>query len=90
MSRFDQLLGSVGKRKPDETGDSPKGVDPEPATSASSKAKAKGKNPDYQRTTLYLPKDLHREFKLAALEESQEMSDIVEQLISNWLRSRNI
>lgn len=89
MSRFDQLLGSVGKRKPDETGQVPSGAVAKPATNIPAKGQAKGKNPNYQRTTLYLPKDLHREFKLAALEEDQEMSDIVEQLVSDWLNNRN-
>jgi hypothetical protein len=43
---------------------------------------------NYQRTTVYIPKDIHREFKMAALEEGEEMSDIVEALISQWLRDR--
>jgi hypothetical protein len=43
---------------------------------------------NYQRTTVYIPKDIHREFKMAALEEGEEMSDIVEALISHWLRDR--
>lgn len=86
MSRFDQLIGTVGKKK------DPGSVEPqEPSsvpTSSASPSKAKGKDPNYQRTTIYIPKDIHREFKMAALEDGAEMSDIVEDLISQWLRER--
>lgn len=88
MSRFDQLIGSVGKKKvgsPSELKDSNSDISKSPTPAIN---KAKGKNPDYQRTTVYLPKDIHREFKMAALEDGEEMSDIVEQLISRWLRER--
>jgi hypothetical protein len=86
MSRFDQLIGTVGKKK---TPDSPEVEEPSPQTKPpTSSSKAKGKNPNYQRTTFYIPKDIHREFKMAALEDSVEMSDIVEDLISQWLRER--
>ena len=88
MSRFDQLIGSVGKKKvdsPPELEDSNSDTSKSPTPSSN---KAKGKNPDYQRTTVYLPKDIHRELKMAALEDGEEMSDIIEQLISQWLRER--
>jgi metal-responsive CopG/Arc/MetJ family transcriptional regulator len=41
------------------------------------------------RTTIYLPKQLHRQLKAAALDEEQEMSEIIEELINQWLESRN-
>lgn len=80
-SRFDALFGAV--RQPQ--------TDPEsqPAIEDSSAAEpiAKGKDPNYQRTTIYLPKVLHRKFKAAAVGADREMSDIVEELIEQWLKS---
>ncbi len=48
-------------------------------------SKAKSTNPDYTRTTIYLPKKMHKKLKAIALEEEKEMSSIVEELISAWL-----
>jgi len=87
MSRFDQLIGSVGKNKEPEAPAVDASVTPSPPHISPNKAK--GKDPNYQRTTFYIPKDIHREFKMAALEDDLEMSDIVETLISQWLRERN-
>ena len=50
--------------------------------------KAKSANPDYTRTTLYLPKKMHKKLKAIALEEETEMSSIVEELIEGWLSSQ--
>ena len=48
-------------------------------------SKAKSTNPDYTRTTIYLPKKMHKKLKAIAIEEEKEMSSIVEELISAWL-----
>ena len=50
--------------------------------------KAKSVNPDYTRTTVYLPKKMHKQLKAIALEEEREMSSIVEELIDTWLSNR--
>ncbi|MEM9772145.1 MAG: plasmid partition protein ParG [Cyanobacteria bacterium P01_D01_bin.73] len=46
---------------------------------------SKSKDPDYQRTTVYLPKELHRRLKVAAMTSDREISDIVESLVEEWL-----
>ncbi len=51
--------------------------------------KAKSANPDYMRTTIYLPKKMHKKLKAIAIEEEKEMSSIVEELISAWLISQS-
>ena len=51
--------------------------------------KAKSVNPDYTRTTLYLPKKMHKKLKAIALEQETEMSSIVEELIEGWLNSQS-
>ena len=50
---------------------------------------AKNKDPNYQRTTLYLPKVLHRKLKVAAANSDREMSDIMQELIEQWLESNS-
>lgn len=42
----------------------------------------------YVRTTVYLPKGLHRKLEAAAAAEDQEMSEVVAQLIEGWLKSK--
>ncbi|MEY2833137.1 MAG: hypothetical protein RLZZ574_2396 [Cyanobacteriota bacterium] len=49
--------------------------------------KAKSANPDYTRTTVYIPKKMHKKLKAIALDEEREMSSIVEELIETWLSS---
>ena len=51
--------------------------------------KAKSANPDYTRTTVYLPKKMHKLLKAIALDEEREMSSIVEELIETWLSLRS-
>ena len=51
-------------------------------------SKAKSVNPDYTRTTIYLPKKMHKKFKAIAVEEEREMSQIVEELIGAWLETK--
>ncbi|MCU0546295.1 MAG: CopG family transcriptional regulator [Oscillatoriaceae cyanobacterium Prado104] len=53
------------------------------------KKQAKSNNPHYVMTTVYLPKQLHRQLKVAAVDEEKEMSEIVEELVDRWLKSRN-
>ncbi|MBI4739865.1 CopG family transcriptional regulator [Candidatus Woesearchaeota archaeon] len=82
-SRFDGLL-KAAKAHQEEASDPD--LKPQPAEADSSIAKHK--NPDYQRTTLYLPKRLHRKLKAAAAESDREMSDIMQELVEQWLESR--
>ncbi len=72
-NRFDDLFGAA------------RGTDSVPQPN---KKIAKGQNPDYTRTTIYLPKSLHRQLKAAALEEEREMSEIVTELVEQWLKER--
>lgn len=50
---------------------------------------AKSKDPTYQRSTIYLPKDLHQRLKLAALQDGSEISEVIETLVADWLESRD-
>lgn len=76
-SRFDALFGAA---KPKEQTREP--------TSSKPVRKSKSTDPDYVRTTVYLPKQLHKQLKAAAADEEREMSDIVKELVEQWLKSR--
>ena len=58
-------------------------------TDAQTSKVAKSANPDYTRTTVYLPKKMHKLLKAIALDEEREMSSIVEELIETWLSKRS-
>lgn len=58
-------------------------------TSKGKDSKSKGKDPKYQRTTVYLEKDLHQRLKLAAIKDGREMSGIISDLLKEWLDSKD-
>jgi hypothetical protein len=76
-SRFDALFGAAKQKQ-----------QPEPTDSKPAR-KSKSSDPDYVRTTVYLPKRLHKQLKAAAADEEREMSDILEELVEQWLKSRS-
>lgn len=53
-------------------------------------APAKSSNPDYQRTTIYIPKELHRQLKLKSAEKGLEMSDVFTSLLKQWLETPDL
>lgn len=76
-NRFDALLGAA--RQQEQT--------PAPVEQKLTK-KSKSTDPDYVRTTVYLPKRLHKQLKVAAADEEREMSEILEGLVEQWLKNR--
>lgn len=48
-------------------------------------SKAKSTSKDYQRTTMYLKKKLHKRLQMAAIEHEVDMSDIAEEAIAKYL-----
>lgn len=50
---------------------------------------AKRSDPDYVQTTAYIKKTTHRDVKIAQLASGDErdFSELVEDLLSNWLKS---
>ncbi|NEQ64566.1 MAG: CopG family transcriptional regulator [Symploca sp. SIO1B1] len=75
-NRFDGLFGATRRTEAQAT------------PSESGKKKGKGQDPDYMRTTIYLPRSLHRKLKAVALEEEREMSEVVTELVEKWLEER--
>jgi hypothetical protein len=97
-SRFDALMGSVRAKTTSEQEDvadvqmfntlKHSDVQTSSITEHPDVQASKSKDPAYQRTTIYLPKSMHRRLKAAAANEEKEMSAIVEELIEQWLSLR--
>jgi hypothetical protein len=75
MSRFDNLF-NVAKGKD---------VSTPPDNLSGVEKLSKSKDPNYVRTTIYLPRELHRKLKTQATIDGEEMSQIIEQLVDNWV-----
>jgi len=86
-SRFDNLFGAARSGKTAKTSEH---LDTQTSdtTEHLNVQMSKSKDPGYQRTTIYLPKAMHRRLKAAAANEEKEMSAIVEELLEQWLSSR--
>ncbi|MBW4641982.1 MAG: CopG family transcriptional regulator [Goleter apudmare HA4340-LM2] len=78
--RFDDLIDAARSR---QQRDQPQVIE--------NKATAYGKStdPNYTRTTIYLPKQVHRKLKAIAATQDRQMSDILTQLVEQWLLSLN-
>lgn len=92
MTRFDKLFEakrSLPKVESEPVANEPPLPEPPKAiANERSLSLAKSKDPDYVRTTVYLPKNIHKKLKAAAADEEREMSDIVESVIQAWLEAK--
>ena len=77
-SRFDDLF-SAARSKTQETSLEP--------TKPSPTKTSKSRDPDYVRTTIYLPKRLHQQLKVAAVQGDKDMSEIIEGLVDAWVQA---
>lgn len=79
-SRFDDLIDAARSR---QQRDQPQPSEDKPTS------RSKSTDPAYTRTTIYLPKQLHRQLKAAAASQERQMSDIVAELVEQWLLSQS-
>ncbi|BDA74257.1 Helix-turn-helix protein, CopG [Rivularia sp. IAM M-261] len=77
-SRFDDLIDAARSRK--QRDELPSIVEEDKLG-----IKSKSTDPNYIRTTIYLPKQLHRRMKAAALSQDRQMSDVIAELVEQWL-----
>ena len=83
-SRFDTLFSEAGAARTDLPKSEAEDVLELEATIPSSKQTTKSTDPNYTRTTIYLPKEMHRQIKVAAIVEEREMSDLIAEAISQY------
>ncbi|OUL37463.1 CopG family transcriptional regulator [Nostoc sp. T09] len=79
-SRFDDLIDAARSRQQRDN------LQP---TEAQPNSLSKSTDPEYIRTTIYLPKQLHRKLKATAASQERQMSDIMTELVEQWLLSNN-
>ena len=94
MTKANRFAGLGLKRDDDGAGErAPRAKRSATKTPPQKKAKrATGKSADlenFKKTSLYLPKDLHRDVKSALLyqPEHQDMSELGAELFAKWLKS---
>jgi hypothetical protein len=61
---------------------------PEPPEAPESLRPPKPNSSEYVKLTAYIPKDTHRAVKRVLLESDQDLSELIEALLSQWLRSQ--
>lgn len=82
-SRFDDLFGAARSGSLEQESI----VTPTDLT-PTQKPLSKSTDPDYIRTTVYLPKQLHKQLKTAAADEERDMSEIAALAIARYLEER--
>ena len=53
------------------------------------KSLAKSADPAYTKFTTYIKRSTHKAMKVRMVDEEREMSDLIESLLSKWLRDNN-
>lgn len=88
MSKFDKILSTAKGR--DKASTKKSAQDSEAPAKRRGRPTGKRSDPDYEQTTAYIRKDTHRSVKIALLEdgEGREYSELVEELLSKWLKAR--
>ena len=88
MSKFDSFIKATrgAEAAPKRKAPAPARSSP-PATGA--RRLAKRDDPDYKQALAYVPRELHRRVMSKLAEEEREFSDLVEQLLSGWLKENS-
>lgn len=88
MSKFSSLRDLQSKRDAHDSSE-PEAIGPEATEPTIGRKRAPGKRSraDYRQVTAYIRNETHHQVKLALLAKGgdQDFSDLVEQLLSEWL-----
>jgi hypothetical protein len=85
-NRFEGLLAQVGVGS-----ESPSPLYPNTPSSPAAEVPTPGKrsNPSYKQISTYVPATLYREVKKQLVSEERTLSDVIEELLRNWVVSAN-
>lgn len=50
------------------------------------RVRGKSRREDYSRLTVYIPKELHRQLRLKAVEEEREISELIVEALNRWFK----
>ena len=78
-NKFAELLGEVGL---------PAGTDPEPEIATAPPKIGKRSDPAYRQISTYVRSDLYRNVKRELLMEERDFSDLMDELLTVWVSSR--
>ncbi len=82
--RFDEFLREA--RPPDSGAAQPPTT---PRARATDKPRAKRDDPDYKQALAYVRRETHRSVMAKLAEQEREFSDLVEELLSKWLKANS-
>lgn len=87
-SKFDAVLGQRRTAPSEQVGLTEPGVETEKAINRGrGRPPGKRTNPDYQQVTIYIPRVLHDQAKIALIQEGRkEFSELIEDLLADWIR----
>lgn len=99
MSKFKNILDAANKPEDKEAVDEevkavkktlPPIVDEKSQPAKKGRPKGKRSNPDFEQVTAYVRSKTYRQTKIALLqqEELEDFSELVEELLSEWLREQ--
>lgn len=86
MSKFKGLFDATKGKQPEKDLEAPA----QPLVKPKGRPKGKRSNPDFEQVTAYIRKQTHQGVKIALLQEGEdrEFSELVEELLSEWLQTR--
>lgn len=96
MSKYDGFLRSLRDEQREPNGQPPENTETQPAKiSATQKdekpkrgrPRAKRSDDNYKQVTAYILKTTHLEVKKRLLDEEREFSELVEELLAEWLKT---
>jgi hypothetical protein len=89
MSKFNDILKAAKEREPEPEPEQP--IQPESQPKKLGRPRGKRSNPDYEQVTAYIKKSTYTAIKIALLQsdEGQEFSELVEELLTDWLSTQN-
>src|SRR5438874_1408388 len=79
-------LAEIRNAKTEHSGTQP------PRHSDTGEAKGSGpksRDPGFVKLTAYVPRQLHRAAKARLIEQGREISDLIEQLVADWLKQQS-
>jgi hypothetical protein len=76
MSKYDGLLTTSSKKKTPAA---------EPLKSGVGRPRGKASDPEYRQVTVYIRRDTHSAARKRLMDEEKERSELVEELVSDWL-----
>ncbi len=86
--KFDAVIRARGERAERTRRDGRGSGDGGAPVPTGTSSLGKRSNADYRQVSAYIRKDTHRRVKMALLEEDREFSELVAELLENWLAER--